>query len=51
VTHKVSILSQVDEIIVLKNGTISDKGTFKNVLTRKGAFAEFLVEYLSKSTD
>jgi len=44
VTHKVSILSQLDEIIVLRMYYFRIRA-LQELLPRKGAFAEFLVEY------
>ena len=47
VTHGVTFLPQVDQIIVFKNGSVSESGTYRELLAQKGAFAEFLVQYLS----
>ena len=33
-------------ILVVKNGTISERGTYKQLLKKGGAFAEFLLEYI-----
>ncbi|XKL66874.1 hypothetical protein PGB90_010294 [Kerria lacca] len=51
VTHSVTYLSQVDFIVVLKNGCISESGTFKELLERKGDFADFLLTYLKENVD
>lgn len=48
VTHGITYLREVDNIIVLKNGEISESGTFKELLSRKGAFAEFLLQHLQE---
>ncbi|NXL88203.1 MRP6 protein, partial [Alectura lathami] len=42
VTHMISILQQVDNIIVLVDGMISEIGSYEELLQRNGAFAEFL---------
>ena len=47
VTHGVGFLPQVDKIIVLKDGQISEVGTYQELMDSKGAFAEFLVQYLT----
>ena len=47
VTHAVTFLPQVDQIIVFKDGVVSECGTYKELLSHKGDFAEFLVQYLS----
>ncbi|KAI1286619.1 ATP-binding cassette sub-family C member 3 [Halotydeus destructor] len=48
VTHKVVVLPKVDEIIVMKDGRISEQGSYLELLQRKGPFADFLVEYFAE---
>merc|ERR1719500_735471 len=48
VTHAVTFLPQVDQIVVLRGGKVSEVGTYKELLAQKGDFAEFLVQYLSE---
>lgn len=50
VTHNITFLSQMDFIIVLRQGTISQSGTYQELLEEKGDFAEFLKTY-SKEGD
>uniref|UniRef100_UPI00398E4C36 multidrug resistance-associated protein 1 n=1 Tax=Pristiophorus japonicus TaxID=55135 RepID=UPI00398E4C36 len=45
VTHGVSFLPQVDRILVMVDGKISESGTYKELLKQNGAFAEFLRTY------
>lgn len=47
VTHGLTFLPQVDQIIVFKDGTISECGTYRDLLEQKGDFADFLLQYLS----
>ncbi|KAL0617468.1 Multidrug resistance-associated protein 1 [Plecturocebus cupreus] len=47
VTHSVSYLPQVDIIIVMSGGKISEMGSYQELLARDGAFAEFLRTYAS----
>ncbi|KAI5638820.1 ABC transporter domain-containing protein [Phthorimaea operculella] len=47
VTHNVSYLAQCDLVLVLKDGEVSEAGTYQHLLEKKGAFAEFLVHHLS----
>ncbi|XP_071426855.1 ATP-binding cassette sub-family C member 6 isoform X2 [Pithys albifrons albifrons] len=42
VTHTVNILPQVDNIVFLVDGMISETGSYQELLQRNGAFAEFL---------
>jgi ATP-binding cassette subfamily C (CFTR/MRP) protein 1 len=51
VTHRISILPQVDQIIVLKDGVISEYGSYDELLERKGDFAELLAEHLVEETE
>ncbi|XP_011699221.1 PREDICTED: multidrug resistance-associated protein 1 isoform X9 [Wasmannia auropunctata] len=48
VTHGITYLPEVDNIIVLKDGEITECGTYKQLLEKKGAFAEFLVQHLQE---
>ncbi|KAL4706573.1 hypothetical protein ACJJTC_015771, partial [Scirpophaga incertulas] len=47
VTHNVSYLAQTDLVLVLRDGEISEAGTYQQLLEKKGAFAEFLLHHLS----
>ncbi|KAL8585023.1 hypothetical protein ACOMHN_043659 [Nucella lapillus] len=47
VTHGIGFLSQVDKIVVLKEGVISEVGSFSQLMDHNGAFAEFLRNYLT----
>lgn len=51
VTHRVTFLAQVDEIIVLKNGKISEQGSYNDLLSKKGEFANFIIEHVSEQPD
>ena len=51
VTHGVSYLPQMDNILVMKDGTITENGSYNELLAQKGAFAEFLVQYLSEKKE
>ncbi|NXS26250.1 MRP3 protein, partial [Pomatostomus ruficeps] len=45
VTHGISFLPQVDHIIVLVDGRISEMGSYQDLLKQNKAFAEFLRNY------
>jgi hypothetical protein len=51
VTHRASVLTNVHQIIVLKDGAISESGTFEELIANKGDFAEFVAEYILQQTD
>lgn len=46
VTHGITYLPQCDHILVLKDGQVSEEGSYKELLAKKGAFADFLVQHL-----
>ncbi|XP_035783639.1 multidrug resistance-associated protein 1-like [Anopheles albimanus] len=48
VTHGITYLPETDKIFVLRQGEISESGTYKELMDRKGAFAEFLVQHLQE---
>jgi ATP-binding cassette subfamily C (CFTR/MRP) protein 1 len=41
-------LPDVDIIVVLKDGEVTELGTYRQLLEKKGAFAEFLVQHLTE---
>ncbi|XP_076324180.1 multidrug resistance-associated protein 1-like isoform X3 [Tachypleus tridentatus] len=51
ITHKVSILPQVDTILVFRDGHLTENGSFTELLNKKGAFSEFLVQYFTENVE
>lgn len=51
VTHGITYLPNVNNIYVMKNGEISESGTYKQLLKEKGAFAEFLIQHLQETSE
>ena len=45
-THAITYLPKVDKIIVLKEGRVSESGTFDTLLRNDGAFAQFIRTYM-----
>ncbi|XP_058820090.1 multidrug resistance-associated protein 1-like [Topomyia yanbarensis] len=48
VTHGISFLPFVEEIFVVKDGEISESGSYQQLLDQKGAFAEFLTQHIQE---
>lgn len=51
VTHGVSFLPYVDEIVVLVDGVVSEVGSYKSLRASKGAFSEFLDTYAKEQSN
>jgi ABC-type transport system involved in cytochrome bd biosynthesis fused ATPase/permease subunit len=50
VTHSITFLSEVDVIIVLKEGRIFEIGSYNELMDKKSSFQDFLLQYLNKKT-
>ncbi|XP_070188571.1 multidrug resistance-associated protein 1-like [Littorina saxatilis] len=48
VTHGLQWLPKVDTIVVLSQGTISEMGSYEDLMSHDGAFAQFLTNYLTQ---
>ncbi|KAK4305327.1 hypothetical protein Pmani_022778 [Petrolisthes manimaculis] len=51
VTHGLTYLPQVDNIVVLKDGVISEQGNYQQLLAKKGPFQDFLLQYLASPNE
>ncbi|XP_058154485.1 ATP-binding cassette sub-family C member 2 isoform X2 [Dasypus novemcinctus] len=49
VTHSIHFLPQVDEIVVLGNGTILEKGSYSALMAKKGVFAKNLKTFIKQT--
>ena len=49
VTHGVHWLPMVDEILVMMDGMITEKGNYEELMSHNGEFAQFLKMYLSQA--
>lgn len=45
-TNNVRWLPSMDKIIVMNNGEVAETGTFEELMTHAGTFAQFLKAYL-----
>ena len=41
----------MDKIIVLVKGTVSEVGTYDELISHKGAFADFIETYLTETSE
>ncbi|XP_050076527.1 multidrug resistance-associated protein 1 isoform X6 [Anopheles maculipalpis] len=48
VTHGITYLPNTDKIYVLREGEVSESGTYQELMDKKGAFAEFLMQHLQE---
>lgn len=44
ISHRLSTLGHVDEIVVLQDGRIAERGTYAQLTSRNGVFARLLAE-------
>ncbi len=47
-THGLTHLSKADQIICMKNGRVTEIGTYSQLLSHNGAFAELIWNYLNE---
>lgn len=50
-THGVHWLPKVDKIVVLLNGIVSEVGSYEELISHDGAFAQFLLTYLNEEDE
>src|SRR5205823_972539 len=51
VTNHLALLPDVDQIVVLKDGTISEIGTYEQLMEKKRDFAELVANYTSTASE
>ena len=51
VTHGIGFLKAMDDIFEMKDGKISEQGTYDKLLQDQGAFADFLIAFLTEEGD
>ncbi|XP_008589254.1 PREDICTED: canalicular multispecific organic anion transporter 1-like, partial [Galeopterus variegatus] len=49
VTHSLHFLPEVDEIVVLGNGTVLEKGSYSTLMAKKGVFAKNLKTFIKRT--
>lgn len=50
VTHAITYLPQTDQVAVIKDGYISENGSYEELLAKKGDFSEFMLHYISSGS-
>ena len=48
VTHGLTYLPKADQIICLKDGRVTETGTYSELISHNGAFAELIRTYLNE---
>ncbi|CAI6346527.1 unnamed protein product [Macrosiphum euphorbiae] len=51
VTHSITYLRDVNLIVVMKDGQISETGTYKELIDKKGDFADFLLLHMQEQNE
>ena len=51
VTHSLRFLPDVDVILVMKNGQISEMGTYEELVEKGGSFSEFIQTHVGEELD
>lgn len=51
VTHGITYLPQTDKIVVLKDGEVSEIGSYQELLDKKGDFSDFLMQHMNDAED
>uniref|UniRef100_A0A0L8GHH2 ABC-type glutathione-S-conjugate transporter n=1 Tax=Octopus bimaculoides TaxID=37653 RepID=A0A0L8GHH2_OCTBM len=51
VTHGIHWLPKVDKVIVMSDGSVSEEGSYDELISHNGAFAQFLLTYLNEAED
>lgn len=49
VTHRISLLKRVDHVIVMKDGRISEQGTYNELMQKGGDFSDLVIQFLSEA--
>ena len=51
VTHGVTFLPRCHLVVVMRDGCVSEAGSYDDLLERDGAFAEFIKTYLQETEE
>ncbi|KAL1498301.1 hypothetical protein ABEB36_009120 [Hypothenemus hampei] len=51
VTHAITYLPQTNKIVVLTDGEITEIGQYEELLSKKGAFADFILQHITEQVE
>ncbi|XP_064101349.1 multidrug resistance-associated protein 1-like [Macrobrachium nipponense] len=51
ITHAIWVLPQMDEIFVVEDGRVVERGTYNKLLSEGGKFAQFLLQHITSSVE
>ncbi|XP_047481887.1 multidrug resistance-associated protein 1-like isoform X2 [Penaeus chinensis] len=51
VTHSVTFLPCVDEVIVMRDGRVVERGSYPDLVAKQGDFANFVLQHISEAND
>nr|XP_027211385.1 canalicular multispecific organic anion transporter 2-like [Penaeus vannamei] len=51
VTHAVTFLPRVDEVVVMEGGRVVEKGSYAELVAKQGDFANFVLQHINDTTD
>ncbi|XP_063601958.1 ATP-binding cassette sub-family C member 3-like [Penaeus indicus] len=51
VTHSVTFLPSVDEVVVMMDGRVVEKGSYLDLVAKQGDFANFVLQHISDAND
>lgn len=51
VTHAVTFLPRVDEVVVMEGGRVVEKGSYAELVAKQGDFANFVLQRIKDTTD
>lgn len=51
VTHAVTFLPQVDDVVVVKDGRLVERGSYTSLLASEGNFAKFVVQHMKELSE
>ncbi|XP_069971116.1 ATP-binding cassette sub-family C member 3 [Penaeus vannamei] len=51
VTHSVTFLPSVDEVVVMRDGRVVERGSYPDLVAKQGDFANFVLQHINDAND